>query len=257
MFWFTSRRREKARSRPFPAEWQAVLDRRVPYHKSLTTEEQAELRGHIQVFLDEKVFEGALGLEITDEIRVTIAAQACILLLHRETDYYPDLGTIVVYPQAYVAREKRLEGGVLVEREVVRLGESWARGTVVLSWRDVVSGAANTHDGHNVVFHEFAHQLDQEDGSSDGAPVLSQRAGYGPWARVFGAEYANLEREVERHHRTLIDSYGAENPAEFFAVATETFFEKPRQLRADHPALYDQLAHFYRQDPAAREDRKG
>jgi hypothetical protein len=257
MFWFTSRRREKAREREFPAEWQAILDRRVPYVRTLTPEEQEELRGHIQVFLDEKVFEGALGLEITDEIRVTIAAQACILLLHRETDYYPDLGTIVVYPQAYVARVKRVEGGVVIEEEVPRLGESWERGTVVLSWRDVLSGASNTHDGHNVVFHEFAHQLDQEDGSSDGAPVLSQRSGYGPWARVFGAEYAQLEHEVELHHRTLLDSYGATNPAEFFAVATETFFEKPHLLRRDHPALYEQLAHFYRQDPAAREAKKG
>src|SRR4051812_42801617 len=120
MFWFTSRRREKAREREFPAAWQAVLDRRVPYFLGLTAEEQGELRGHNQVFLDEKVFEGALGLVITDEIRVTIAAQACVLLLHRETDYFPELGTIVVYPQAYVAREKRLEGGVLIEREVVR-----------------------------------------------------------------------------------------------------------------------------------------
>jgi Mlc titration factor MtfA (ptsG expression regulator) len=209
--------------------------------------------GHIQIFLAEKQFEGCGGLRITDEIRVTIAAQACILLLHRRTDYFPKLVSILVYPSTYVVRGGRpIGGGLVTDDPEARLGESWEAGVVVLVWDSVRAGAGDIHDGHNVVLHEFAHQLDQESGAGNGAPILPRRSMYVAWARVLGHDFDQLVRDTERDHRTLIDQYGATNPAEFFAVATETFFEKPRQLRSQYPALYGQLQQFYRQDPAAR-----
>lgn len=237
--------------RPFPPAYAEILDANVPLARALPEPDQRELERLILAFLDEKHFEGAGGFEMTDEVRITIAAQACILLLHRDTDIYPDLDTIVVYPSTYVARETRHEGPVVIEGDIARLGESWTRGVVVLAWDAVRRGTANVHDGHNVVLHEFAHQLDQEDGTMDGAPALGTRARYATWARVLGEEYAELVERVHAGRSADIDEYGATSPPEFFAVVTETFFEKPAQLRARHPALYDALADFYQQDPAS------
>jgi MtfA peptidase len=249
---FKERRRRELRSHPFPPAWAAILRRTVPSFGRLPPEDQAELLGHVQVFLDEKTFEGCGGLEITDEIRITIAAQACLLLLHRETDYYPELETILVYPSAYVDRRPRTApGGIVVEGGQARLGESWDRGSVVLAWDSVLAGAADVRDGHNVVLHELAHQLDQEDGDADGAPELPRAGMYTAWARVLAADFEALVRASEAGHRTVMDEYGATSPAEFFAVATETFFERPRALAARHPALYEQLKLYYKQDPAA------
>jgi Mlc titration factor MtfA (ptsG expression regulator) len=250
-FLFKNKRRAGLRARHFPAEWTAILERNVSFFRHLTADDRREIEGHVQVFIAEKSFEGCGGLELTDEIRVTIAAQACLLLLHRETDDYPTLDSILVYPHAYVARStQRLEGGVVVEGAAARLGESWTRGVVVLAWDHVLSGAVSMHDGHNVVFHEFAHQLDAEDGAMDGAPMVGARTRYTAWARTLGEEYEALCARVSRHRPTDLDAYGATNPAEFFAVVTEAFFEKPRALQAKHAALYAELAEFYRQDPA-------
>ncbi len=258
MFGFKRRRRQRLRDRPFPPEWLAILERNLPCYRALTPDEQRELQGHIQVFLQEKRFEGCAGLHMSDEIRVSIAGQACILLLHRASDYYPKMKTILVYPHHYVAQgARRLSGGIVLEGPESRLGESWYRGPVVLSWDDVRKGAADAHDGHNVVLHEFAHQLDSEDGAHDGAPLLPRRSMYVAWARVLGGEYKQLIRDLERHRRTILDEYGATNPAEFFAVATETFFEKSLALRRKHPELYEQLKAFYRQDPAGRGTKQG
>jgi Mlc titration factor MtfA (ptsG expression regulator) len=253
MFDFLKRhKRESLRARPFPEAWRAIIDKNVAYVARLSEDDRRELEGHVQVFLEEKSFEGCGGLELTDEIKVTIAAQACVLLLHREDDYFPELESIVVYPSAYVARRaQRIEQGIVPDEDEVRLGESWHHGLVVLAWDSVLSGVHDAHDGHNVVLHEFAHQLDQEDGSSDGAPPLPARSMYAAWARVLGADYAQLQNDELMNRGTVIDKYGATNPAEFFAVVTEAFFEKPRQLAARHPELYAQLALFYKQDPAA------
>lgn len=254
MFGFRNRRRAHEREKPFPPAWLAVLERNVPYYQLLDESEQAELRGDIQVFLAEKEFEGCGGLEITDEIRVTIAAQACVLLLHRETDDYPMLGSILVYPHAYRAGGHQLEAdGTVSEGSQGRLGESWMRGPIVLSWDDVLAGAADASDGRNVVFHEFAHQLDNESGAAEGAPALPRRSRYIAWARVLGSAYEQLQKDLEHHRRTLIDGYGATNPAEFFAVVTECFFEQGAAMRRRYPELYEQLREFYRQDPASRE----
>lgn len=253
MFRMKRKKRQRIRSQPFPPAWLEILERNVAYYHRLSPADQAELRGHIQVFLAEKQFEGCGGQEIDDEVRVTVAAQACILLLHRETDYYPMLQSVLVYPHSYVSKAtRRLPGGVVVEDVQGRLGESWYRGPVVLSWDDIRRSAHDHNDGHNVVFHEFAHQLDSESGANEGAPRLPRRSMVIAWARVMGAEYQHLIDDILRHHQTDLDAYGATNPAEFFAVVTEAFFENPHQLKAHHPALYEQLALFYRQDPAER-----
>lgn len=215
--------------------------------------DRRELGGIVQVLLHEKNFEGCGGLTITDEMRVTIAAQAAVLLLHRDTGYYPTLRSILVYPRAYHAPSlRRNPDGTVSEGIQGRRGESWYRGALVLSWQDVTHGAADATDGQNLVFHEFAHQLDAESGGMEGAPALAGAARYRDWARVLGREYDALIADLHRGHHTLLDPYGSTNPAEFFAVATELFFERPHAMRETYPALYEQMARFYRQDPAAR-----
>jgi Mlc titration factor MtfA (ptsG expression regulator) len=250
-FLFKNKRRAKLRGRPLSAKQRAAVRRNVPYVVTLSAEDQRELEGHIQVFLAEKRFEGCGGLAMTNEIKVTIAAQACVLLLHRETDYYPGLGSILVYPSAYVVRHTRRQlGSLVVESDQVRLGESSVRGAVVLAWDAIKRGAFNVHDGRNVVLHEFAHQLDAEDGAMNGAPDLGMRSLYSAWAHALGAEYEELLERVAAHKPSDIDAYGATNPAEFFAVVTEAFFEQGVQLKRNHPELYEVLRTFYRQDPA-------
>jgi Mlc titration factor MtfA (ptsG expression regulator) len=253
IFSSTKSRRLKLRSTPFPPEWRGILHRRFPLLACLPPADQRELEGHIQVFLAEKQFEGCDGLVITDEIRVVIAAQACLLLLHRDTDYYPDLQSILVYPSTYYSRVTEED-----EKESRGLaGQSWQRGPVILAWDAVQGGVSNRSDGQNVVFHEFAHQLDEEDGRVDGLPVLevkgtlSERLSrYRSWARILSKEYEQLQCASVEGQKSVMDEYGATGPAEFFAVATECFFEKPRQLRQKHPELYDELKRFYQQDPA-------
>ena len=254
MFAFLRRRRRaKVRARPFPDAWREIARRNVRELSRLSAEDEHELFGHVQVFLEEKRFEGAAGFEITDEVRVTIAVQACLLLLHRDTEYYPELSTIIVYPSAFRVNARAVDGlGVVTEGKQVRLGESWLRGPVIIAWDAALRGGRDPDDGHNVVIHEFAHQLDQEDGASDGAPVLDEApTSYRTWGRVLGKGYRELQWDTDHQRRTVMDKYGATDPAEFFAVLTETFFEKPQQLRREHPELYEQMSRYYRQDPAA------
>ena len=224
----------------------------IPICRRLASGDREELRGHIQIFIGEKQFEGCGGLEIDDRIRVTIAAHASILLLRRRTDYFPQLESILVYPHAYEAPSERHISDYLVEEGTeVREGESWYRGSMVLSWEDVQRGAANPGDGENVVFHEFAHQLDDESGAADGTPVLDSIEQWRSWVAVFQAEFEALQDDDARGRRTLLDPYGAESPPEFFAIATECFFERPRELKKRHAKLYEQLHGYYKQDPAS------
>ena len=182
--WLRRRRRAKVRARPFPPTWLSIIVE-LPLYRRLSDADQAELRGDLLVFLDEKRFEGCGGLEINDRVRVTIGAQACLLLLHRETEYYPDLSSILVYPASYESPVEEVgPDGVVTEGVSHRLGESWTRGEVVLAWGSVQGGAQLLTDGMNVTLHEFAHQLDQEDGAADGAPILAARSAYGAWAKV-------------------------------------------------------------------------
>ena len=247
-----SRRRRRLRAQAFPAAWREILRRRVPYVARLPADLQLQLKKHVQVFIAEKRFVGCAGLEITDDVRVTVAAQACLLLLNRRTDYFSALREVLVYPAAFAVDRAHDDGhGLVREDRQVMVGESWQRGQVVLSWEDVVEGAASSDDGRNVVLHEFAHQLDQETGYANGAPRLLLRAHYARWSRVLGEEYARLLRQLHDPDAPppLIGAYAATSPAEFFAVATEVFFERPHQLAAAHAALYDEFAGFYRVDP--------
>lgn len=254
MFGFKERRRKKLAGQAFPTEWAAILERNVPLYARLPEADREELRRHVLVFLAEKRFEGCGGLEVTDEIKLTIAAHACILLLHRKTDYYPGLKSILVYPDAYVAPDVRhVFGDTVLETDDVRLGESWHHGSVVLSWEDVRRGAANAHDGQNVAFHEFAHQLDSSGGRGDSTPVLRDPAAFDAWAGALGRDFDRFQQAVQYRRPEVLDEYGATNPAEFFAVATESFFETPRDLKRIYPRLYEALRKFYQQDPASLE----
>ena len=252
MSWFREKRRAHVRARSRPAGWERILERNVPLWRHLSPEDQAELVGHMHVFLSEKRFEGAGGLTVDEEIRVTVAAQACVLLLHRKTAYYPGLVTIIVYPGAYVvSREHRDGAGIVSEAAEARLGESWTRGVVVLAWDAVQGTATDASDCRNVVLHEFAHQLDAETGLVEGSPRLPERSMYVSWARVLGREYIRLRQDAAMGRATVLDRYGATNPAEFFAVATECFFTRAQALQARHPELYAELAGYYQQDPAS------
>ena len=253
MFGFKTRRRNRLRSQPFPGSWLAIIQRNVPYYERLTHAEQQELQGDVQVFIAEKNFEGCGGLEMTHEIKITIAAYACILLLHLQHDYYPRLQSVLVYPDAYpVPAVQRVVGNIVVEGHEMRAGESWRTGVVVISWNHVLRRPVDPSGGRNVAFHEFAHQLDQEKGAADGAPVLPSSSMYRAWARILGREYQQLSEDARADRPTLLDKYGATNPAEFFAVVTEHFFEQPVQLQERHPELYEELKLYYRQDPASR-----
>jgi hypothetical protein len=254
MFFFKKMRRRQLRKKPFPADWIHLLKRNVPFYSHLPDADRQELHGHMQVFLAEKYFEGCAGVAVTEEMKVTIAAQACRLLLHRETDYFPRLVSILIYPTAYLAQHReRNSAGLVTEGIQQRQGESWSHGTVVLSWDDVRAGAADAQDGHNVVYHEFAHQLDIEDGQlADGSVTLPRGSLYSAWTRIFSREYRALKKDLAAGRKTVLDSYAATSPAEFFAVATECFFEIPVALKERHPELYAELKLYYKQDPAAR-----
>jgi Mlc titration factor MtfA (ptsG expression regulator) len=245
------RRRRRMRARPFPKKWLTLIQRHVVFFHRLSASDRAELLGHVQVFLAEKRFEGCGGFAITDEVQVTIAAQACLLLLHRTTDYFPDLLTILVYPLSYMVEEKRQLGEhVWEEGTVSRLGETGRRmGSLVLSWGAVKHGAADPDDGKNVVLHEFAHQLDFENHAVDGVPGLATREQQLAWGEVMRSEFASLRAADESGIPTLLNTYGATDPAEFFAVSVEAFFEQPHALRARHPRLYAELRSYFNQDP--------
>lgn len=247
MYW-RRRRRRILLSSPFPKEWIAILEKNLPPYKKLSVSLRNQLHDCVRIFIAEKSFEGCGGLVLNDEIRVTIAAQACMLLLNRKAACYTKLYSILVYPSTYVAGARNSLTGEW-EESSVRLGESWQSGAVVLAWDNVLHGAVNFQDGHNVTMHEFAHQLDQENRAGDGTPVLEERSAYSAWARVFSKEYELLRHNTERGRKSVMHEYGATNPAEFFAVATEVFFEKPRQLQKKHPHLFQELQRFYKVNP--------
>jgi Mlc titration factor MtfA (ptsG expression regulator) len=247
------RRRKRIRARPFPSTWREILERRVPYVHRLPGDLRRQLEQHIQVFIAEKSFVGCDGLEMTDEVRVTIAAQACLLILNRKSDYFPSLTHVLVYPGAFIIERLQLMGDPMLQAHTrqVLSGESWAHGQVVISWEDALEGAAIVDDGRNVVIHEFAHQLDQQKGYANGAPWLGRRDRYARWSQVLMDEFVRLQQRASMQEPSLIGYYGATNPAEFFAVVSEVFFEQPREMAALHPALYGELRTFYRIDPAA------
>lgn len=226
----------------------------MPLARSLTRDERERLLRLMQVFLHDKPFEGCAGLEVTEEMKVTIAGHACLLLLNLDGPCYPGVQCILVYPEAFLA--KRLLPNTRITLEPLPgphplAGESW-HGVVVVSWDDMRRSVADPHDGQNVALHEFAHELDKEDGWADGVPPLGSRSAVRTWGRVLAEHYDRLRQQADRGEPSALDAYGATNKAEFFAVATETFFENPHKLRATAPDLYEMLRAYYRQDPATR-----
>lgn len=243
-------RRKKIQQQPFPAAWRQILKHRMPYFRALPADLQLQLKKLIQVFVAEKQFVGCADLVVTDEMRVTIAAQACLLLLNKPPHYYPKLKQILIYPAAFVVPTAQSDAaGVVSEMAQVRLGESWQTGQIILSWVDTLKSAAICNDGHNLVIHEFAHQLDQLKGQATGAPLLRSTEAYQQWAEVLSYEFEQLQKQLALGLPTLFDSYAATNPAEFFAVISEVFFEQPDLFAAQHGALYQQLRSFYALDP--------
>lgn len=252
--WFRRRRRRRIQAEPFPDAWRADIEQNVRLYAFLDAPQRTKLHGIVQVLVAEKYWEGCLGLEMTDEIRVTVAAQAALLVLAFDEHYFEGVLTVLVYPGNYAAPErKQLPGGVVIENLSHREGEAWQRGPVVLSWSNVVSDGRGEEPSRNLVLHEFAHVLDMENGDTDGAPVFESKAQSQRWHQVMTEEYERLQGWLERGRRPLLDPYAATNPAEFFAVATECFFEQPVELQREHPPLYEVLSTYYRQDPAARQ----
>ncbi|MAE67742.1 MAG: hypothetical protein CMJ18_26095 [Phycisphaeraceae bacterium] len=254
--WFRNRRRRRICAQPFPEPWQEVLDRDVEHYRRLGVEEQSKLRDDLRVLVAEKTWTGIDDLVVTDEMKVNVAAQASLLLLGFEHDYFSRTSEIILHPRSYKAALRYRQGAVIVESSPHHLGQAYYRGPVVLSWTAARASGRDEDDGRNVVLHEFAHKLDMADDLSDGTPVLHSRAAYRDWVKVMSLAFNELRDRTDRGRATLLDKYGASNEAEFFACATECFFEKPRRLRERHPDLYDVLRQFYRQDPEVRMERR-
>lgn len=246
--WIRDRRRQALLAAPFPDEWLPYLRQNVAHYRHLSPAEQARLRDDTRVFVAEKNWEGCGGLAMTDEIKVTIAAQAMLLVLGMEHNYFDRVQSILVYPRGY----KGEAGGVLVNEGVGLLGQAVYRGPVILSWSEILEDGRHPSAGKNLVFHEFAHQLDMLDGVIDGTPPLQGKGQIERWHDVMTAEYDGLIQASAEGRATLLDQYGTTNEGEFFAVATECFFDKPAALARRHPQLYLLLKEYYRQDPAAR-----
>jgi Mlc titration factor MtfA (ptsG expression regulator) len=235
-----------------PAGWIDILQRNIPVYRHMPPALQQQLHQRVQQFLHQKKFVGCEGQDIDDTVRVTIAGQACLLLLNRASRVFPGLHAVLVYPSAFLVPRKEVDAaGVVTETRQDLLGESWGDGRVVLSWDHVRRGAHDGGDGQNVVLHEFAHQLDSESGSNNGAPYLGSPADYRSWSAVLARDFAALRTDALYRQPSVLDHYGATSPAEFFAVATETFFEKPYQMAECHPALFAEFEKYYRVDPRA------
>lgn len=242
-------RRKRLLATPLTQDQRAALERLVPIVRRLPTSLRPALEGRINLFLDQITFHGNHGLEVRDEMKLSIAAQACLLVVNSPV-WYDTLRTVLVYPSAFYTRRPTHDGFVVHEGDSDMSGESWARGPVVLSWDHALQGGLDPEDGHNVVIHEFAHQLDSLTGHTNGIPILRKGQAYHGWEKAMLDAYNDHVKRVEAGHHTLIDPYGATNHQEFFAVATETFFERPRAFRQEEPALYAQLAELFALDPA-------
>jgi hypothetical protein len=241
-----ARTRRVALAEPLPPEALALLERRVPLYRALPETHRPALHRAIREFLHDRAFIGCQGLEITEEMRLVIAAQACLLVCAREPARYAGFTSVLVYPDAFVVDLVEHDGDVEIVSEETRAGESWAGGPVILSWRDIEDGLAVPDDGYNVVLHEFAHKLDDESDVGEGLPLLRDPAQLESWSQVLSREFAALQRGEGQ----LLDDYGAVSPAEFFAVVTEAFFEQGADLAREHPALYAEFRRYYGLDPA-------
>lgn len=254
--WFTDRRRKKLAQALFPPAWGEIVQHNVAHYCMLDDAERAHLHALIQVFIAEKYWEGAGELTLTDEIRVTISAQACLLLLGLPHNYYQNVESIIVYPSTVVPPQRKLGyfETVLSPIEPAHpiIGQAFQQGPVIIIWDAALHGGRHPELGHNVVYHEFAHKLDMLDGAADGTPPLRDRAEYRDWVQTCSREYLRLKHDAERGKKSFLNAYGAASEAEFFAVATEQFFDQPHLMIKHAPDLYRVLQEYYRQDPVKR-----
>jgi Mlc titration factor MtfA (ptsG expression regulator) len=246
------RRRILARHRVEERLWRRAL-RHLPFLAGLSGDQARRLREFALLFLAEKELTPVHGLRLSEDDRLEIALQACLPVLELGLDWYDGWVGIVVHPSDFqVKRAQTDEDGVVHEWDDALAGESWPGGPVVLSWEALDDSGSVPEGGSNVVIHEFAHKLDMADGEADGVPPLPSRAARERWKKVFGAEFERFCAEVEADRETFLDPYAAEHESEFFAVASEAFFESPHALRRAHAPLYELFRGFYRQDPASR-----
>ena len=224
---------------------------RLRFLRGLSPVEISHLRECVTLFLHAKQINGAHGLIVTDEMRITIAAQACILILNLDLDYYDGWVEIIIYPGEFLRDYEYVdEAGVVHHANEPASGESWLGGPVILSWEDTVAAEAGV--GYNVVIHEFAHKLDMLNGDANGFPPLHADMSRQAWSEAFSKAYEHFCVSIYADEAVIVDPYAAESPAEFFAVMSEAFFETPLPVKQHFPAVYEQLALFYRQDPAQR-----
>ncbi|MDJ0612866.1 MAG: zinc-dependent peptidase [Rhizobiaceae bacterium] len=245
--WSRQQTKAKLLAQPLSQEERETVEDAVPLVKRLPPELRLQLEGKINLFLNQVKFYGCNDFEIDDRMRLSIAAQACLLVVNTDS-WYDTLRTILIYEGAFKSRNIEQEGYVITEQETVRIGESWARGPVILSWEHTEKGAQH-HDGHNVVFHEFAHQIDNLSGHTDGAPLLHRNHDFADWKRVFVSAFDRHHNDVKQGRRTLIDAYGAQAIEEYFAVVVELFFERPIDLQYEEPEVYEQLSQLFKLDP--------
>ncbi|NCP18594.1 MAG: zinc-dependent peptidase [Erythrobacter sp.] len=243
------RRRKALLASSLTPEQRAVVEKLVPLVRRLPPPVRASLEGKMNLFLDQITFRGQNGVEVTEDMKLSIAAQACLLIVNSPV-WYDTLRNVLLYPSAFLTNRDTHGDGVVYENQHATLGESWARGPVILSWDHALQGGLDAEDGHNVVIHEFAHQLDGLSGHTNGIPLLRKGQTFAGWERAMLDAYEDQVRRIEHGERTLIDPYGATNHQEFFAEAIVTFFERPREMREQMPALYDQLATLLALDPA-------
>lgn len=256
MFWRWGKKRNRQRlaQEPFSQEWLQIVRRNCRHFSGLTIEEQARFLRDIKWFVAEKNIQTALGLTLTDEMRVTIAAHVALIGLGFDQPPFDRLISVIIRPETYVMKSTRTIGaGMNIITNEARIGEAWKHGPVVLSWQDIQQQCRDEPDGRNVILHEFAHLLDMANGEIDGIPPMENQQQFKNWLEVTQSEYQQLVHDTERGHETLIDGYGATSPVEFFAVATETFFEMPSEMQQIHPRLYSGFCSFYRQNPARRQ----
>lgn len=242
-------RRQRLQHTPLPKHWQTIFRAVTARYPRMPAGLRSELRGRVNEFVADKQFVGCNGLEITDEIRVTVATHACLLLLNRNVATFPNVLTILVYPSGFVAEFEAGEDWLQHEIAEIRAGESWERGPLILAWDEVQTDRA-TDDERNLIIHEFAHKLDEQNPDGPGLPPLDNHRLQADWSRIMQAEFDALTTATQLGDTTLIDPYGAESPAEFFAVLTESFFGGAPALRNRHPELYSTLRGFFRVDPA-------
>jgi Mlc titration factor MtfA (ptsG expression regulator) len=247
LFFYRGWLRDRRLQEPFPKHWQEIIQARVPVYRTLPAQLRRQLEQHVQLFMAEKTFYGCDGFEVDDTVRLTIAGHACLLIVARNFSDFDEVSSILVYPDAYQVREIENDGLVVRESNQIRAGEASSRGQVVLAWAECEKGAVNPDSHHNVILHEFAHQLDYLDGTADGAPPLNgEEARH--WQETMTHAYEHLRHSLRHHQTPWLDPYGATEPAEFFAVLTETFFQQPEHLKKEQPEVYQALCSFYRLD---------